>query len=352
MAPMLHASRGELACTLYSQPPLWSPAAQTVYGQQYGVQSTAAQTAYSQQYGVQSPSAQTECSLTAYSQQYGVQSPSVQSDCSQQYGLHSPADQTAYHKISQDQTSWSSTNPAVAVMPTADPVGYWYSQQNPWSNLAAPPQQQQSSLVPTSPATMPAPAVRDCPLPGKMAQPQHAVQPQTYQPVSAGQQVYHQQAVDPLPHLPASQPDAAPLPKLMHPASSPACRSSRSTRVVTSRFNDYTPSAEFDVSSLPTSCDQYLGGAQVMGAMLTQQPVSHAVQSLSGTSQQYARQSHSALVPYHSNSPNPYHAYIDQYSQLYASQHMTQIISPDENSVFVPDGHSWKEYNLEKVFSR
>ena len=240
------------------------------------------------------------------------------------------------------------TYPAVPDLPTADPVGNWYSQQDQRSHLTTPPQQQQSSQVPTSPVTMPtpAPAVRDWPLPVQMAQPQHAVHPQPYQPVSAGQQDCHQ------PQLPASQPEAAPLPTLMHPMSSPVRRSSRSTRGVTSKFSDYTPGAEFDVSSLYTPCAQYNGGGQIMGSMLTEQPVPHAVQSLSGTSQQYAQLSHSTLIPYPPYSPNPYHAYIDQYNQLHATQHMAQMISHDENRVLVSDGHSWKEYNLEKVFSR
>ena len=127
---------------------------------------------------------------------------------------------------------------------------------------------------------------------------------------------------------------------------------SRSTRGVTSRFSDYTPGAEFDVSSLSTPCEQYLGCAQVMGSLPTQYPVSHAVQSLSGTSQQYAPQPHLTLLPYPSYSYNPYHAYIDQYNQQYDAQHMAQVISPDENRVFVSDGRSRKEYNLEKVFSQ
>ena len=50
------------------------------------------------------------------------------------------------------------TYPAVPDLPTADPVWNWYSQQDPRSHLATPPQQQQSSPVPTSPATMPTPA--------------------------------------------------------------------------------------------------------------------------------------------------------------------------------------------------
>ena len=179
-----------------------------------------------------------------------------------------------------------------------------------------------------------------------MAQPQHAVHPQPYQPVSACQQDCHQ------PQLPAYQPEAAPLPTLMHPMSSPVRRSSRSTRGVTSRFNDYTPGAEFDVSSLysNTPCAQYNGGAQIMGSMLTQQPVPHTVQSLSGTSQQYAQQSHSTLVPYPPYSPNPYPAYISQYNQQNTVHHMTQVISPDDNSVLVSDGSSWKKVNLEKIF--
>ena len=136
----------------------------------------------------------------------------------------------------------------------------------------------------------------------------------------------------------------------MHPTSSPVRRSSRSTRGVTSRFNDYTPGAEFDVPNLYIPYDQYHGGAQIMGSLLTQQPVPHTVQSLSGTSQQYAQQSHSTLVPYPPYSPNPYPANISQYNQQNTAQHMTQVISPDDNSVLVSDGSSWKKVNLEKIF--
>ena len=136
----------------------------------------------------------------------------------------------------------------------------------------------------------------------------------------------------------------------MRPTSSPVRRSSRSTRGVTSRFNDYTPGAEFDVPNLYIPCDQYHGGAQIMGSLLTQQPVPHTVLSLSGTSQQYAQQSHPIRVPYPPYSHNPYPANISQYNQQNTTQHMTQVISPDDNSVFVSDGSSWKKVNLEKIF--
>ena len=57
---------------------------------------------------------------------------------------------------------------------------------------------------------------------------------------------------------------------------------------------------------------------------------------------------HPNLVQYPPYSYNPYNA---QYNQQYDAQHMAQVISHDENRVFVSDGHSWKEYNLEKVSS-
>ena len=57
-------------------------------------------------------------------------------------------------------------------------------------------------------------------------------------------------------------------------------------------------------------------------------------------------------VPFSTYPFNPYPAYITQYNnQQYATQHMTKVISPDDTAVFVSDGQSWKEYNLEKVFS-
>jgi hypothetical protein len=141
----------------------------------------------------------------------------------------------------------------------------------------------------------------------------------------------------------------------MHPMSSPVRRSSRSIRGVTSRFNDYTPSAEFDDPSLYTPCDQYHVGAQIMGPMLIQQPVPHTVQPLSGTSQQYAQQCHNTLVPTFPTHPcitcNPYPTPTSPYDQQNATQHMIQATSSDENKVFVSDGYSWKEFNLEKIFS-
>ena len=72
---------------------------------------------------------------------------------------------------------------------------------------------------------------------------------------------------------------------------------------------------------------------------------------MSGTDQQYAPQPNTTMVPYPAYSHHPFNAYIAQYHQQYDAQHMAQMVSHDENRVFVSDGHSWKEYNLEKVFS-
>ena len=47
----------------------------------------------------------------------------------------------------------------------------------------------------------------------------------------------------------------------------------------------------------------------------------------------------------------PCNAPCDQYTQQCNPQPMGPIISSAENRAFVSDGFSWKEYNLEKVFS-
>ena len=127
---------------------------------------------------------------------------------------------------------------------------------------------------------------------------------------------------------------------MMHLTSSPVHRSG------TSRFSDNMPGVELDESSLATPCDRYLGYDPVLRSLHTQHPVSHPVQPMSGASQQYAPQPHPTVHPL----PYPYLANINQYNQQYTTQHMTQVISPDENSVLVSDGLGWKKVNLEKIF--
>ena len=118
---------------------------------------------------------------------------------------------------------------------------------------------------------------------------------------------------------------------------------------MTSRFrdDDYMPGDVFDDSGLSMSFDQHPGCDPVLGSLCAPQTGSHSVQPLPIASMQYAPQPHPNPDPL----PYPYLANINQYNQQYTTQHMTQVISPDENSVFVSDGLSWKQVNLEKIFS-
>ena len=282
---------------------------------------------------LQSPGAQ-----TAYPQQCGVQSPGAQAAYQKQYG--SPAALTAYH--------WSSTNPTTPALPPADCV------RNSWSHLATPPQQQLSSQAPT---TTPAPAAAargSTPLVQvAQGQPWHAGHPQTNQLFSsAGELGYHQPAVPQLSQLPAPWPNGAPLPTLLHQTSSPPHSSCTSNKGVINRFHDYMNGDESDDSGLSVSYDLCNGCEPALCSLCTLYNGSHATQPLSGTSQQYAPQFHPSLVPFSTYPNSPYPANNKQYNQQqFTTQHMTQVISNDDNSVFVSDGFSWKEYNLEKVFS-
>ena len=281
---------------------------------------------------LQSPGAQ-----TAYPQQCGVQSPGAQAAYQKQYG--SPAALTAYH--------WSSTNPTTPALPPADCV------RNSWSHLATPPQQQLSSQAPT---TTPAPAAAargSTPLVQvAQAQPWHAGHPQTNQLFSsAGELGYHQPAVPQLSQLPAPWPNGAPLPTLLHQTSSPPHSSCTSNKGVINRFHDYMNGDESDDSGLSVSYDLCNGCEPALCSLCILYNGSHATQPLSGTSQQYAPQFHPSLVPFSTYPNSPYPANNKQYNQQFTTQHMTQVISNDDNSVFVSDGFSWKEYNLEKVFS-
>ena len=262
-----------------------------------------------------------------------------------------PADQTAYNKqneTSQRQTSWYSANPAVPVMPTADSVGNWYSQQNQWSHMATRPQQLLSSLAPAATHAPAAAKGWTPPVQLTQAQPWHTLQPQTNLLLSAGQQGYHQPAGPHLPYLPVPWTDGAPLPALLHPTNSFPRRLSTSSEGLTSRFrdDDCMPGDELDDSGLSMSYDQHPGCDPVLCSLCAPYTGSDAVQPMPRTSMQYATQPHPNLVTF----PYPYPANISQYNQQNTAQHMTQVISHDENSVFVSEGSSWKKVNLEKIF--
>ena len=134
----------------------------------------------------------------------------------------------------------------------------------------------------------------------------------------------------------------------MHPPSSPVRRSSRSNKGVTSKFDDYMTGDELDISNLSTSCSQCYAHVR------TQQNAPNYIQYMASSSQLPTPQPTAQSYQY-----QPYHPY-----QHYTTQNMAPVLSPDknrvfvsglndpaENRVFVSDGYSWKEYNLEKVFS-
>ena len=142
----------------------------------------------------------------------------------------------------------------------------------------------------------------------------------------------------------------------MHPPSSPVRRSSRSNKGVTSKFDDYMTGDGLDISKLSTPCS--LCHAPVR----TQQPAPFYVQSMACSSQLPTPQPGPAQDPNQSYQYQPYQSYqyqpyqpcnapCDQYTQECNPQPMGPMISPAENKVFVSDGFSWKEYNLENVFS-
>ena len=112
---------------------------------------------------------------------------------------------------------------------------------------------------------------------------------------------------------------------------------------------DYMTGAELDGHSLSTPCDQDSSHDQRVSL---QQPTQCYAQSC--TNELYAQQRLTNQVPYqhYQYQPNqPYNTYSAQYAQLYATQHTAPSVTHDENIVCVSDGLSWKEYNLENVFS-
>ena len=147
----------------------------------------------------------------------------------------------------------------------------------------------------------------------------------------------------------------------MHPPSSPVRRSSRSNKGVTSKFNDYTTGDELDISTLSMPCSNCHTPAR------TQQLNPYYVQSLACSSQlptpdhgltqsyqypvaqsyqypAYQSYQYPAYLPYNNN-------HCDQYNQQCNPQNMGPVISSVESRVFLTDGFSWSEYNLENVIS-
>jgi hypothetical protein len=156
------------------------------------------------------------------------------------------------------------------------------------------------------------------------AQPQHAMHLKTNQTINTGQQEYHQQTV----------PQQAPVPSLMYPADSHVPWSSQVTKSATSSLS--FPFAQHHVD-LPALCA--LCAPSTLTTLCTPYTKPSAVLPLTPT------YPYIPCDPY----PSPTSQY-DQYQQ-YATQHMIQAASFDENKVFVFDGYSWTEFNLEKIFS-
>ena len=95
------------------------------------------------------------------------------------------------------------------------------------------------------------------------------------------------------------------------------------------------------------SFDQHPGCDPVLGSLCAPQTGSHSVQPLPSASMQYAPQPHPNLVTF----PYLYPANINQCNQQNTTEQQTQVIYPEENSVFMSDGVSWNKVNLEKIFS-
>ena len=85
-------------------------------------------------------------------------------------------------------------------------------------------------------------------------------------------------------------------------------------------------------------------------ACSSQLPTSQPGPALSPV-QSYQYQPYQPYQPYQYQPYNPYTAHCDQYTQQCNPQPIGPVISPAENRVSVTDGYSWKEYNLENVFS-
>ena len=109
---------------------------------------------------------------------------------------------------------------------------------------------------------------------------------------------------------------------------------------------------ELDISTLSTPC------SMCHAPVRTQQLAPYYVQSMACSSQlptpaQGLAQSYQypAYQPYQYQPYLPYNAHCDQFNQQCNPQNMGPVISPAENRVFVSDGFSWNEYNLENVFS-
>ena len=113
------------------------------------------------------------------------------------------------------------------------------------------------------------------------------------------------------------------MPTLMHPEDSPVPWPSRVAKSATSSLSVPCAKRHDDVPALNTLCTPCTLPSAVLPTFPT----------------------------YPCISCNPYPTPTSPYDQQNATQHMIQAASSDENKVFVSDGYSWKEFNLEKIFS-
>ena len=206
-------------------------------------------------------------------------------------------------------------------------------------------QQHQSSPVHaryvTSPALAAFPRGSTPPVHVPEVQPRHVVHPQPGQTINAGQQGYQQQ----------TGPQQAPVPSLMYPADSYVPWSSQVTKSASVPSlmypaDSHAPWSSKVTSSLSVPCAQHHVDAPAL--------YTHCAPStLTTLCTPYTKPS--AVLPTYPTYPcipcNPYPTPTSLYDQQNATQHMIQAVNSDENKVFVSDGCSWKEFNLEKIFS-
>ena len=140
---------------------------------------------------------------------------------------------------------------------------------------------------------------------------------------------------------------------MMYPASSPARRSSCSNKGVTSKYRDY------DLSTLQTCETKCDSSAQTENARTDTQPLYRPYQALVGLSNKYAEsfayqpnpnKTYTDTVPQYA-SYQPYSGFSDNFVQQCTSQPSANVYPAAENKVFVMEGVSWKEYDVENVFS-
>ena len=148
---------------------------------------------------------------------------------------------------------------------------------------------------------------------------------------------------------PSVEPVSPPVADLMYPTPGPVRRSSRSTKGVTSRYEDYVTGKEFDAASMspphgqysaPARCWQYQYPATPMYSQ-QQPPAKYPTVNLCG---------YDVPCPTYDHTLNQ--IYGEQASQYnYYQPPPCKVFHPDLNKVFVFDGEVWDEFSLETVAS-